>query len=119
MKSVTSTVPIPTYGGEDDLEVFMEWLHTGCEELYFHWNYGRSMVKGLPILIAYFPQKYVGEYFVYTTSLFYFKYAYFILNTFQDVFQHIFAQTILNDLCVNISVSWCSTKQQTYFLGAY
>ena len=43
---------------------------TGCEEPYFHWNYGRSTLKGLPILIAYFPQKYVGEYFVYTTSLF-------------------------------------------------
>jgi hypothetical protein len=76
-------------------------IHTGCEEPYFHWNYGRSTLKGLPILIAYFPQ-YVGEYFVYTTSLFYFKYAYFILNTFQDIFQHIFAQTVLNELTVNI-----------------
>jgi hypothetical protein len=46
---------------------------TGCEEQYFHWNYRRSTLKVLPILIAYFPQKYVGEYFVYTTSLFYFK----------------------------------------------
>jgi hypothetical protein len=45
-------------------------LHTGCEEPYFHWNYGRSTLK-----VLYFPQKYVGEYFVYTTSLFYFIYA--------------------------------------------
>jgi hypothetical protein len=49
--------------------------YTGCEEPYFHWNNGKSMLKGLPILIAYFPQKYVGEYFEYTTSLFYFIYA--------------------------------------------
>ena len=42
-----------------------------------------------------------------------------ILNTFQHVFQHIFAQTIFNKLKVNIPVLQCSTKQQTYFLGAY
>jgi hypothetical protein len=48
---------------------------TGYEEPYFHWKNGKSTLKVLPILIAYFPGKYVGVYFVYTTSLFYFIYA--------------------------------------------
>jgi hypothetical protein len=50
-------------------------VDTGYEEPYFHWKNGKSMLKVLPMLIAYFPGKYVGVYFVYTTSLFYFIYA--------------------------------------------
>jgi hypothetical protein len=52
-----------------------ECLPTGCEELYFHWNNRKSTLKGLPILIVYFPQKYFGGYLEYTTSLFYFIYT--------------------------------------------